>query len=592
MAKKEDDKKLEIKLYNENRAKPSAIDLEEAILGAIMVEHGVINLIRPIIDRGIIFYKEANRIIYDTMLEMSNDPSKVIDMLTVSEELKIGKKFEAIGGYQYLVKLTKDIGGGAHIINHAKYVVDKFLLREMIRLTSEAQKMSYNQDDIEDITNYVLEEIDRILAITKSKNTSNFKDAMRSALNDINERVSKGAAGSIILTGDAIFDKRISLDLNNVVVFSGRNSSGKSQYVIHLARGILDHNSDIEILWFSMEDPKEKIVRRMVAMDVKLDDKQMTGKKGLLTEEDTIAIANAMKKIVNYKVQFYDKKIDITMLKRYAITFAKKSIENNKRPIVIIDNLGLINCNIRNSVERDDHIANELVEIKSETGALVMLVHHLSKEIDSGDNLKGGYRPIEKNIRGSARIIDYADISLLINRPSKYPDLMNAYKKTNAVYPTELLQGELNGVEFDKHFLCLNPVKEDNRIDIEAFKKKTWEEFKKVVGNKVKIKYLYDQYIAYLNFQDTVNADRDAKYYKAPYSLYKFLKDEMYKQKWTTDKESRNYYLFGDKRPSYDVLSTLFIAEASKVRDDELTPEQAILRYNANLNWCIYKELH
>lgn len=569
---------------------PQSDELEVSVLGALIVENEMIQRVKPIIASGDIFYKNAHRIIYDTILELSNEPNKVVDMLTVSEEIKRKGQLEEVGGIGYIASLTKDIAGARHVREHAKYVVEKYLLREVILISGEAMSMSYNNKDIDDIIEYIALELDRIQSITKTKNTANFKDTLNKTIDEIEDRIQNTESNTFFKTGYPLFDKRVSLDLNNVVILSGRNSSGKSQFVISLMRGILDNNEDVEILWFTMEDPKEKITRRFISMDTNLDDKELQSKKRKLNEDDAVKIANSVKKIANYNITFYDRKIDITRLKMYAINFANKSIENGKKPIVIVDNLGLINCKLF-SVQRDDHIANELVEIKSETGALLIVIHHLSKETDNAINIKNGYRPVEKNIRGSARIIDYADISLLINKPSKYQDLLAMYKNRIIFVPPIVANGTIkdNG-EFKKLFLSINPGKDVNNMNEDEFFVATKEAFNKAINAGLSMEDIYRKYKEYVNYAKSLNDEREAKFKSKIKSLYRFLNDGDYK-KIFIDTESRDYYLFGNKEVDYNKLLSMFIVEISKLREEDLLPDEILLRYEANLHHCLFKEL-
>ncbi len=117
---------------------PQAMDLEEAVLGAIMLEKDAILSVLDIVEPGS-FYKEAHQQIFEVAQSLSRQ-EKPIDLLTVTEELRKLEKLEAVGGAVYIAQLTSRVGSAAHLEYHARIVAQKYIQRELIRVSSDIQE--------------------------------------------------------------------------------------------------------------------------------------------------------------------------------------------------------------------------------------------------------------------------------------------------------------------------------------------------------------------------------------------------------------------------------------------------------------------
>ena len=111
---------------------PQALELEEAVLGAIMLEKDAIITVIDIL-RPASFYKEAHRMIFEAVLELSKR-LEPIDLLTVTEELKKREQLDEVGGPYFLTQLTSSVASAAHIEFHARIISQKYIQRELIRI--------------------------------------------------------------------------------------------------------------------------------------------------------------------------------------------------------------------------------------------------------------------------------------------------------------------------------------------------------------------------------------------------------------------------------------------------------------------------
>jgi len=126
------------------RVMPQALELEEAVLGAILVDKDGLPSVIEIL-RSESFYKEIHAEIYTVMLDLF-EKSQPIDLLTVHESLKKAKKLDLVGGVNYLLELTNKVASAANIEYHARIIAQKFIQRELIRVSTVTIKDSYTDE--------------------------------------------------------------------------------------------------------------------------------------------------------------------------------------------------------------------------------------------------------------------------------------------------------------------------------------------------------------------------------------------------------------------------------------------------------------
>ena len=126
---------------------PQAVDLEEVVLGAMMIDKKGVDEVIDILHPEV-FYKDAHRFIYEAIFKLF-ESSEPVDLLTVSAQLKKEKRLEMIGGDFYLIKLTQKVASSAHIEFHARIILQKYIQRSLIKISSEIIEEAY--DDSTDV---------------------------------------------------------------------------------------------------------------------------------------------------------------------------------------------------------------------------------------------------------------------------------------------------------------------------------------------------------------------------------------------------------------------------------------------------------
>src|SRR3982751_21568 len=150
---------------------PQAKDLEEAVLGAIMLEKSAFDTVVEIL-KPECFYVEAHQRIFKSMQSLANK-SQPIDILTVAEELRFKEELEMVGGPYYVTKLTNAVVSSAHIEAHARIILQKFIQRELIRISGEIISDSY--EDSTDVFDLLDDAESKIYEVTSNHLKNNYE---------------------------------------------------------------------------------------------------------------------------------------------------------------------------------------------------------------------------------------------------------------------------------------------------------------------------------------------------------------------------------------------------------------------------------
>src|SRR5215510_7377995 len=185
---------------------PQAKDLEEAVLGAIMLEKNAFDAVIEIL-KPECFYVEAHQRIFQSMQSLANK-SQPIDILTVAEELKSREELEMIGGAYYVTKLTNAVVSAANIEAHARIILQKFIQRELIRISGEIIGDAY--EDTTDVFDLLDESETKMFNITNNYLKKNYEDignALAKTINRIDELRTKTEDISGVPSGFATLDR-------------------------------------------------------------------------------------------------------------------------------------------------------------------------------------------------------------------------------------------------------------------------------------------------------------------------------------------------------------------------------------------------
>ena len=574
---------------------PQAIDFEEAILGSLLLEPTAYSRVSHLLKDPGVFYKEAHQVILEAINSLYNE-NKGIDLLMVSEQLRKTEKLENVGGVFYLSQLMSRISSDKHLIFYCTIITDKFLLRELIRIGSSMQEKAFDEGgDPNDIAEWVEQQLHEKFELD-IEGRANFKDALASTLLDIKNKA-EGITSTFVKTGDSHIDEHISFRLRNVCLIAGAEGSGKTKYMIYLTKGMLDNNEKLAVLWFSMEDTKEQIVRSFISMQTRLTTKQLQSINYTLTEEDHTNIEASTKQFTDYNIEFVDRVSSMRTISRKAKQFTDRHPEH--MIIVIIDNLGLVAVDTYyKGTEKDDYLAGKIKEMADQTESSIFLVHHITKENAKSFNLKEGYRPRKEYIRGSSRILDYVQQALMVNLPRKYKDLIVEEMSKSKMFNIKPRTGRFDRTRFLMEFWSINDKGDKATKNLQNLQERTWEELKLALvvekmadGTEMGAGHILKRYIEYSIYIDELNRPREVKYHTEKMSIYSYIIAKKFKENYKPKPSTRTFYLYGNDMKLCKDINEIFIAEAIKNRDGADIEDQNIIRYKANLDYNIFEPL-
>lgn len=247
----------------EGKLPPQVIELEESVLGAIMLDKTAYDSAVGILDTNS-FYKDAHTLIFKAMgvLYNKNEP---IDLLTVTQQLRETGELELVGGAYYITQLTTRLTSAANVEFHARIVQEKYLQRELIKISNEAIRMAYEDDtDVFELIDETENRISNLTTSLASLNISPVGDVVRRLIKDIEDfDPLKDTIGTP--TGFPELDKAIfGLQAPNVLVIAARPGWGKTVLGLNIAdyvATIVNH----PVAFFSYEMSKIELAQRFIA---------------------------------------------------------------------------------------------------------------------------------------------------------------------------------------------------------------------------------------------------------------------------------------------------------------------------------------
>ncbi len=392
---------------------PQALDLEEAVLGAIMLERDAILSVLDILEPGS-FYKEAHQQIY-SVAQLLSQQEKPIDLLTMVEELRRQEKLESVGGAVYIAQLTSRVGSAAHLEYHARIVAQKYIQRELIRVSSDIQERAFDESsDVDDLLDYSERELLNIAEGHIKKETVRINVLLKNAIEQIEEAGKREDSLSGVPSGFTRLDRLTSgWQKSDLIIIAARPSMGKTAFVLSMARNMaVDHNRPVA--FFSLEMSSIQLVNRLIIGETQLpSDKIRTGR-----------LENYEWEQLEYKIKDLEKApiyVDDTPAMSIFEFRAKCRRLKQKFDIqaVVIDYLQLMTGS-KDSGSREQEVSNISRSLKSIAKELDIPIIALSQLNRSVEMRSGNKRPQLSDLRESGAIEQDADLVIFIHRPEYY----------------------------------------------------------------------------------------------------------------------------------------------------------------------------
>ncbi len=424
---------------------PQAKELEEAILGAIMLD---MNCLPEVLNHIFyeVFYVEANQIIFKAVTSLY-DQSKKVDILTIVEELKRMEMLDAVGGPYYVTKLTNSVVSTANIVFHCMVIKEKFLMREMIRISGEAIGEAYEDStdafDLFDRTdNQILNTQERVLQ-GQVKDMSHYSSKVYDQYETVKQT---GVLG--IQTGIVPFDRILSgLVPPDLFIIAARPSQGKTSLALALTHHTTVINQ-IPCAWFSLEMDGVQLTRRLASIDSGISHEFI--RQGRVTGTDEIKFYQSLDKIAKSPIFIEDKgSINVRGIRTRTNILVRK----NKIKYIVVDYLQLmegVDARNKNRNEIVGEITRGLKMLAKELNIPVIALSQLSREVEK----RSDKMPQMSDLRESGNIEQDADEVLFLMRPEKY----------GMMEPVSI-----GGKEYEAQGLCIAKVDKNRHGSCENF---------------------------------------------------------------------------------------------------------------------------
>ena len=396
---------------------PQATDLEEAVLGALMLEKDALTNVIDIL-KVESFYKDSHQVIFQAILDLFTE-SQPIDLLTVTAQLRKNGTLEIAGGAFYVTELTSKVASAANIEYHARIITEQSIKREMIRISSDIQRDAYEETtDVFELLDKMEQSLFEISEKNIRKNYSDMKSIMREAIIELEARKLQKDGLTGVPSGFTALDRVTSgWQKSDLVIIAARPAMGKTAFVLSVLRNAaVDHNKPVAI--FSLEMSSIQLVNRLISSEAELDSEKI--KKGSLAEHEWAQLVHKTAKLSKAPL-FVDDTPALSILELRAK--CRKLKAQHDIQLIVIDYLQLMSGDSKNGGNggnREQEIASisrALKKIAKELAVPVIALSQLSRAVETRG---GDKRPQLSDLRESGAIEQDADMVMFLYRPEYY----------------------------------------------------------------------------------------------------------------------------------------------------------------------------
>ena len=393
---------------------PQAIDLEEVVLGAMMIDKKGVDEVIDILSAEA-FYKDAHKHIFEAIFKLFEN-SEPVDLLTVSSQLKKDEKLNLIGGDFYLISLTQRVSSSAHIEFHARIILQKYIQRSLIKISSEIIEEAYDETkDVFDLLDNAEAKLYEVTQGNVKKSTETAQSLVIQAKKKI-EEISNKEGMSGIPSGFDKLDKLTSgWQPSDLIIVAARPGMGKTAFTLTMARNVAV-NSNTPVAFFSLEMSSVQLITRLISSETGLSSEKLrTGK----LEKHEWEQLNVKVKTLEKAPLFIDDTPSLSIFDLRAK--ARRLASQYGIKMIMIDYLQLMTAGGSqkggNREQEISMISRNLKALAKELSIPVIALSQLSRAVETRG---GSKRPLLSDLRESGAIEQDADIVSFIYRPEYY----------------------------------------------------------------------------------------------------------------------------------------------------------------------------
>ncbi len=391
---------------------PQALDLEEAILGALMLEKNALTAVVEFL-RPEHFYSDQHKEIYGAIIELFKS-SEPVDMRTVVARLRKNGKLEVAGGAFFIAELTSKVSSAANIEYHARLIIEMAIKRDLIQIASQIHHDAYEDTtDVFELLDKTEQSIFQISDSNLRKNYDNMKSLMYRAIQELQEKKNHKDGLTGIPSGFSRLDRVTSgWQKSDLIIIAARPGMGKTAFVVSsLRNAAVDFNLPVAI--FSLEMASLQLVNRLISAEAELDSEKI--KKGNLADFEWQQLVHKTNRLSSAPI-FIDDTPALSILELRAKCRRLKAEHNIQ--MIVIDYLQLMKGEAGGNREQEiASISRALKGIAKELEVPVIALSQLSRGVETRG---GDKRPQLSDLRESGSIEQDADIVMFLYRPEYY----------------------------------------------------------------------------------------------------------------------------------------------------------------------------
>lgn len=392
---------------------PQALELEEAVLGAMLLEKEAVNDGIDVLHADV-FYKDAHCRIFEAIKQIF-ERSEPIDILTVTNELRSLGKLEFVGGAYFISQLTNRVASGANVEYHARIIVQKYLQRQLIRISSEIVKEAY--EDTTDVFELLDSAESKLFQVAEGNIRKNFDqvgDLVKEAVKGIHEAQQQEGGVNGVESGFIKLDRLTSgWQSSDLIIMAARPGMGKTAFVLSMAR-----NTAVRfgrgIGLFSLEMSSLQLVNRLIASETELSSEDL--RKGDLREDQWQQLNAKVETLMDAPI-YIDDTPALSVFELRAK--CRRLVAQQGVELIVVDYLQLMTAG-GDQGNREQEISTISRSMKSIAKELNVPIIALSQLNRTPETRGGDKRPQLSDLRESGAIEQDADIVSFIYRPEYY----------------------------------------------------------------------------------------------------------------------------------------------------------------------------
>lgn len=396
-----------------DRVPPQNQEAEVSVLGSILLDKEAIIKVADILISDD-FYNDSYRIIYDHMIWLY-EHHQPIDIVTLTNRLEEKKQLEDIGGATLISQLANAVPSAAHVVNYAKIVADKALLRRLITTANEVVNMAFSESDN---PSEVLDRAEKKIFEVSEKHLKENFISLKSVLTESFDRIDELHKDKESLRGVSTGYKNLDnilagLQPSDLIIIAARPSMGKTAFALNIAHNVAVKDQ-IPVAVFSLEMSKEQLVDRLLASEAGIDSWKL--RTGNLDDNDFLKINHAYGALSEAPL-FIDDSSIINVLEMR--TKARRLQAEHGLGLIIIDYLQLMSGNNPdNRVQEVSVISRSLKGLARELNVPVIAISQLSRAVEQ----RPSKIPQLSDLRESGSIEQDADVVMFVYREDAYDE--------------------------------------------------------------------------------------------------------------------------------------------------------------------------